>query len=198
MSTITAQIHYLPEGKSFVKEQPSMEKPIYRHGSVPYDRELIAYNAHIESLREIPYPTCTTEEDGRVGEFRLQWQVLNPVPDDGHLEWCDCDENEYNELKNCQGGTVTRIVVMSWRRYRFETKSVDDYRPLIFNEKYPWWCSGHSVNNDFECETAVIVAYLPLSEDLKKYWDDAFNIEYTDHSDIKFSGRFPKPEYFKN
>lgn len=77
-----------------------------------------------------------------------------------------------------------------WKRYRFKTRAVDDYRPLIFNEKYPWWCTG------FNDDCAVIIAYLPCGEDLYKYWDDAFNIDHTLHNEIEFSSRFPKPNYF--
>jgi len=80
---------------------------------------------------------------------------------------------------------------MNWRRYRFKTYSVDDYRPLIFNPSYPWWCSG------FNDETATIIAYLPVGEELSKYWDDATDIDYTEENEIKFSDRFPKPDYFK-
>lgn len=77
-----------------------------------------------------------------------------------------------------------------WKRYRFETKSVEDYRPLVFNPKYPWWCSGYGDTS------AVIIAYLPSDEDLFNYWDDAYNIDHTTHEEIEFSGRFPKPDYF--
>lgn len=79
---------------------------------------------------------------------------------------------------------------MKWIRYRFQTRSIDDYRPIIFNPKYPWWCSGE---ND---ETATIIAWLPKGEKLKKYWDDATNIEFTEHEKIEFTSRFPKPSYF--
>lgn len=80
-----------------------------------------------------------------------------------------------------------------WKRYRFETRSVEDYRPLIFNPKYPWWCSGYTG----DMSSAVIIAYLPKDEDLLKYWDDAFNIEFTEEEEITFSSRFPKPDYFE-
>jgi hypothetical protein len=79
-----------------------------------------------------------------------------------------------------------------WRRYRFYTKSLEDYRPLIFNPEYPWWCSGEG--DDY----AVIIAYLPENEDLSKYWDDAYEITFTEKDEITFSDRFPKPEYYKN
>jgi len=78
-----------------------------------------------------------------------------------------------------------------WRRYRFQTLSNDDYRPLIFNPKYPWWCSGR--NNI----GVIIIAFLPEDEDLFKYWDDATNVEYEDCEKITFSNRFQKPYWFE-
>lgn len=92
------------------------------------------------------------------------------------------------------------MVDKKWRRYRFTTMSVEDYRPLIFNPKYPWWCSGYSLTGAEggpNIESAVIIAYLPEDEDLAKYWDDADDVEFTEHDKIEFSGRFPKPEYFE-
>ena len=77
-----------------------------------------------------------------------------------------------------------------WKRYRFKTYE-DDYRPLIFNPKYPWWCTGYGDDH------YVIVAYLPPEEDLLKYWDDAFDVEYDERDEITFTSRFPKPEYFE-
>lgn len=79
-----------------------------------------------------------------------------------------------------------------WRRYRFKTKSVDDYRPLIFNPAYPWWCSGYSG----DMGTATIVAFLPSNEPLEKYWDDAEEMEYTEETGVHFSDRFPQPQYY--
>lgn len=54
---------------------------------------------------------------------------------------------------------------------------------------------GGTIDNP-ECNSAVIIAFLPAEEDLSKYWDDAFDIDYTEHEKIEFSGRFPKPNYF--
>jgi hypothetical protein len=82
---------------------------------------------------------------------------------------------------------------MKWRRYRFHTHSVDDYRPLIFNPAYPWWCSATAGDG----QSATIVAYLSTDEPLEKYWDDAFGVEYTEEEAIVFSDRFPKPEYYQ-
>lgn len=48
---------------------------------------------------------------------------------------------------------------MNWKRYRLKTYAVSDNRPLIFNPKYPWWCSGYG--EDEKGEYSVIIAYLP-------------------------------------
>lgn len=83
-----------------------------------------------------------------------------------------------------------------WKRYRFKTYSVEDNRPLVFNPKYPWWCSGSGYGENDKDNFDIIIAYLPISEDLLKYWDDAFDIEFTEENEITFSSRFPKPKYF--
>ena len=83
-------------------------------------------------------------------------------------------------------------------RYRFKTKAVDDYRPLIDmveTIKMPWWCTGFGYKGlDDEEEYATIVCYLPKGEDLFKYWDDAYDIDSEETDEIKYSDRFPKPE----
>lgn len=78
-------------------------------------------------------------------------------------------------------------------RYRFKTKAVDDYRPLIDMKdiKMPWWCTGLAADNSY----AVIVCYLPKSEDLFKYWDDAYNIDFEEVAEIVYTDRFQKPEW---
>lgn len=80
---------------------------------------------------------------------------------------------------------------MAWIRYRFHTRSVEDYRPLVHNPRYPWWCSGEAGDGSY----ATIVAYLPVSESLEPYWDDAFGIEQEECSELIFSDRFPRPEW---
>ena len=75
-------------------------------------------------------------------------------------------------------------------RYRFKTKSVDDYRPLIDmkNIQMPWWCSGEASDGSY----AIIICYLPENEELEKYWDDAYDIEYTSCDEITYTDRFLK------
>lgn len=80
-----------------------------------------------------------------------------------------------------------------WRRYRFQTHAIDDPRPLIFDPRYPWWVSGY---DGFMQDYATIIAWLPAGEPLTTYWDDAYEVEYTEHQAIEFASRFPKPDYF--
>lgn len=78
-------------------------------------------------------------------------------------------------------------------KYRFKTKSVEDFRPLIFNPAYPWWCTGTADNDSY----ATIVCYLPQNENLLSYWDDAYDIDCEKNTEIQFSGRFPRPNWYK-
>lgn len=78
-------------------------------------------------------------------------------------------------------------------RYRFKTKLIDDYRPLAEMKKIqmPWWCTG--LGEDY----AIIVCYLPEREKLKKYWDDAYDIETEKRNCIVYTDRFPKPHWIE-
>ena len=75
--------------------------------------------------------------------------------------------------------------------YRFKTKT-EDYRPLIDMKdiQMPWWCTGYASNGD-----AIIVCYLPKEEDLFKYWDDAYDIDFEEREEIVYTSRFKKPEW---
>lgn len=77
--------------------------------------------------------------------------------------------------------------------YRFKTRSVDDYRPLIdmTDIGMPWWCTGFAGDDSY----AVIVCYLPKGEDLLKCWDDAYDIESEERAEIAYTDRFPKPNW---
>lgn len=79
--------------------------------------------------------------------------------------------------------------------YRFKTKSVDDYRPLIDMKdiQMPWWCTGIADDDSY----AIIVCFLPKGEDLYKYWDDAYDIDSDERTGITYTDRFPKPKWIK-
>ena len=81
------------------------------------------------------------------------------------------------------------------KRYRFKTKSVEDPRPLK-DMKYinmPWWCTGEAGDGSY----ATIVCYLPETESLFDYWDDAFAITDSNVTEITYTDRFPKPEWLE-
>ena len=78
-------------------------------------------------------------------------------------------------------------------KYRFKTKAIDDYRPLVDMKEIqmPWWCTGEGI------DYAVIICYLPEGENLKKYWDDAYDIEREKCNCIVYTDRFPKPDWIE-
>ena len=80
-------------------------------------------------------------------------------------------------------------------KYRFKTKAVDDYRPLVDMKdiQMPYWCTGSATDGTY----VTIVCYLPKSEDLFKYWDDAYDIDKTSADTITYTDRFPKPNWIK-
>ena len=79
--------------------------------------------------------------------------------------------------------------------YRFKTKSVDDFRPLIdmADIQMPWWCTGSAMDDSY----VIIVCYLPKGEDLFKYWDDAYDIDSEERTEIKYTDRFLKPKWLE-
>jgi len=76
-------------------------------------------------------------------------------------------------------------------RYRFKTRSVDDFRPL--KDLADYWCTGFSADDSY----ANIVAYLPTDIDLFEYWNDAYDIDCEVVDEIIYTRRFEKPEQIK-
>lgn len=85
---------------------------------------------------------------------------------------------------------------MKLYRYRFKTKAVDDWRPLIDMKdiQMPYWNTGSAMDGTY----VIIVCYLPEPEDIFKYWDDAYDIDKTEVNEITYTGRFPKPAWIVN
>lgn len=79
--------------------------------------------------------------------------------------------------------------------YRFKTKSVEDHRPLLDMKDIgmPWWCTGGAMDGSYD----IIVCYLPKGEDLFKYWDDAYDIDSEERSEITYNDRFKKPKWLQ-
>lgn len=86
-------------------------------------------------------------------------------------------------------------------RVRFKIKFVDcdeDYRPVIWPIKYPYWVSGEH-NNEFDDndEYFILVAYVENSEELYKQWPEAYDLDIEEVDKIEFTDRFPKPDWYK-
>lgn len=86
-------------------------------------------------------------------------------------------------------------------RVRFKIKFVDcdeDYRPVIWPIKYPYWCSGEH-NNEFDDndEYFILVAYVDSEEELYKQWPEAYDLDIEEVEKIEFTGRFQKPKWYK-
>lgn len=83
---------------------------------------------------------------------------------------------------------VTRIPCRC-RRYRFHA-NLEDSRPVKFPPPMPWWETG------FNDVYATVVAYLPPDVALTEYWPEAQDIAVTDETEIVFTDRFPKPDWW--
>lgn len=79
-------------------------------------------------------------------------------------------------------------------RARFLIKRKDcgnDYRPIKWPIKYPYWCTGE---NDY---SFIIVAYADDIKQIKSLWPEAYRIQSEEVQEIAFTPRFPKPEWYK-
>lgn len=77
-----------------------------------------------------------------------------------------------------------------WVKHTLKTRELDDPRPLIFNLKYPSFVTG-----SYDDYTSVVM-WLPESENIYRYYDDAFDIKRELFDKIEFTERLPQPEYF--
>ena len=80
-------------------------------------------------------------------------------------------------------------------RARFYIKKSDcgnDYRPVKWPIKYPYWCSAESSNS------FVLVAYAEDEDSIKELWPEAYDINILEKdTEIRFTLRFPKPEWYE-
>ena len=80
-------------------------------------------------------------------------------------------------------------------RARFYIKKSDcdnDYRPVKWPIKYPYWCSAESSNS------FVLVAYAENEDSIKELWPEAYDINVLEKdTEIRFTLRFPKPEWYE-
>lgn len=82
-------------------------------------------------------------------------------------------------------------------RARFYVNA-EDPRPVLWPINHPYWISGHTIDKDYELEKAIVVAYVDDERHLISLWPDAQDIDMGDEvTEIKFSDRFPKPDWYK-
>lgn len=74
-------------------------------------------------------------------------------------------------------------------RARFEVNE-DDYRPVNWPIKHPYWCTGYGEDH------AIIVAYADDEAEILRNWPDAKNIDAQIRDSYTFTDRFQKPEWF--
>jgi hypothetical protein len=67
----------------------------------------------------------------------------------------------------------------------------DDYRPVNWPIKHPYWCSGSTDENN------IIVAYADDVKEILENWPDAVDIDFEERTEYIFTDRFPKPSWFK-
>lgn len=66
----------------------------------------------------------------------------------------------------------------------------DDYRPVNWPIKHPYWCTGYSEN------FSIIVAYADNEKEIVSNWPEAIRIDAEEQHDYTFTDRFPKPDWF--
>lgn len=79
-----------------------------------------------------------------------------------------------------------------WTRFH---ASDDDWRPIYLPSEGhpglgPYWCSGYG--HDY----ATICAWVRPGEDVRKWWPEATHITREEPSPLRFSDRFPEPEWW--
>jgi hypothetical protein len=82
-----------------------------------------------------------------------------------------------------------------WLRHRFHANPIDP-RPVIFPPPGPYWCSGYGGEAGKEFRYATLVAYLPPDVPVTDYWPEAEQITSEERDAIRFTDRFPRPEWY--
>lgn len=77
-------------------------------------------------------------------------------------------------------------------RVRFQA-NFDDPRPINWPVKHPYWVTGYAGDDSY----AIVVAYADDLDYIKANWPEAEQIESEEATGYIFTGRFPKPEWFK-
>ena len=74
-------------------------------------------------------------------------------------------------------------------RARFKG-NLEDYRPIHWPVKHPFWCSG------FDDTHSTIISYADDEQYIYDNWPEAEDLEVTEVDGYTFTDRFKKPEWF--
>lgn len=75
-------------------------------------------------------------------------------------------------------------------RARFKANK-DDYRPVNWPVKHPYWCSGYNDSH------SIVITYAADKAEILHNWPEAKDIQVEEVDEYHFSNRFPKPDWFK-
>ena len=75
-------------------------------------------------------------------------------------------------------------------RVRFKANE-DDYRPVNWPVKHPYWCSGEGDGY------SIVISYADNEDYIMKNWPEASDLDSEEVSGYIFTDRFPKPDWFK-
>ena len=67
----------------------------------------------------------------------------------------------------------------------------DDYRPVNWPVKHPYWCTGQGDGY------SIVVAYADDVDEILTNWPEAEDIEADEADEYLFTSRFPKPDWLK-
>ena len=74
-------------------------------------------------------------------------------------------------------------------RVRFKANG-EDYRPVNWPVKHPYWCSGYG--DDY----SIVISYADNEEYIFANWPEAKDLDAEEVDGYSFSDRFPKPDWF--
>jgi hypothetical protein len=74
-------------------------------------------------------------------------------------------------------------------RIRFKADE-DNYRPVKWPVKHPYWCSGEGEG------FSIVISYADDETYIRENWPEARDLETEEVDGYKFSSRFPRPDWF--
>lgn len=74
-------------------------------------------------------------------------------------------------------------------RVRFKA-NLEDYRPVKWPVKHPYWCSGEGGG------FSVVISYADDEAYIYENWPEARDLTIEEFDDYVFTSRFPKPDWF--